>query len=368
MKAAILEDPAGGELRITDLQIDRPAAREVLIRNVGVGLCHSDLNYLDDPKTLALTPVGVQLPVLLGHECAGVVEAVGADVTYVRSGDHVITYPAQFCGECEFCLRGIPTLCRQSPGPRPADAPHRLTLPDGTRVGQFSNLGGFAELLLVHEHAVVKIDPEYPLDRAAVLSCGVATGLGSVLNAAQVRPGSTVAVLGCGGVGLAAIQGARVAGARRIVAIDTSAAKLRTAEAMGATDSVDASSGDVVAQVLELTGGGVDYSFEAVGLKSAAEQSFCMLRPGGLATIIGIGTGQRPEFDMRMFIPGRKIQGAAMGANRFRTDLPYFIDLDRQGRIDVAGIVEKHIALEDINTGFATMREGGLNGRWVVMF
>ena len=234
MKAALLSETPG-RLEITDLVIDKPQNREVLIRTVGSGLCHSDLHFIDMPT--AASVMGF-LPMLLGHEASGVVEMVGDDVTHVRPGDHVITFPMQFCGACEYCLSGRPTLCNNSPGARGADAAPRLTF-RGEPVSQFVNLGGFAEQMLVDEHALVKIDPDYPMDRAAVIGCGLATGVGAVLNTAQVRPGSTVAVVGCGGVGLSAIQGARIAGARRIIAVDTQPAKFDLARKLGATDAVE---------------------------------------------------------------------------------------------------------------------------------
>lgn len=363
MKAALLSETPGS-LELTDLTIDKPQAREVLIRTVGSGLCHSDLHFIDMP--MAASVMGF-LPMLLGHEASGVVEMVGDDVTHVKAGDHVITFPMQFCGSCEYCLGGRPTLCNSSPGARAADAPPRLTL-RGEPVSQFVNLGGFAEQMLVHEHALVKIDPDYPMDRAAVIGCGLATGVGAVLNTAQVRPGSTVAVVGCGGVGLSAIQGARIAGARRIIAVDTQPAKFDLARKLGATDCVDASAGDAVAQVLDLTGGGVDYSFEAIGLKPTAEQAFQMLRSGGTATIIGVGLGQTLEFDMMSFLSERRLQGSNMGSNRFRVDLPRYIEFDRMGRLDVGSMIEQHITLDDINTGYDAMRRQAINGRRVIMF
>ena len=360
MKAAILTDTPG-RLDITEVVIDKPTAREVLIGTVGSGLCHSDLHLIDGELT--------GFPTLLGHETAGVVELVGEDVTYVRPGDHVITFFAQFCGECEFCLKGQPVLCAHSPGARPAGSVPRLTLPGGERVEQFANLGGFAEQMLVHEHAVVKIDNDYPFDRAAIIGCGVASGMGAVFNTAAVRPGSPVAVVGCGGVGLSAIQGAVVAGARRIIAVDSQPAKFDLARALGATDCVDASAGDAVGQVMDLTNGGVDYSFEAIGLKATVEQCFEMLRPGGVATLIGIAIGQRAEFDVTMLLFGeRKVQGSAMGSNRFRTDLPNFIELDQRGRIDLGAMIDEHIALGQINEGYEAMRRGAINGRKVIMF
>ena len=363
MRAALMLGQAG-ELEVAEVTIDKPGPREVLIRTVGSGLCHSDLHFIDMPAALA--GMGGS-PALLGHEAAGVVELVGEDVTYVRPGDHVITFPVQFCGECEYCLRGRPTLCRQSPGARPADATPRLRY-KGKPVSQFVNLGGFAEQMLVHEHAVVKIDQDYPLDRAAIIGCGVATGLGAVLNTAQVSPGSSVAVIGIGGVGLSALQGAVVAGARQIIAVDTEPAKFELARTLGATDTVDASSTDVVAAVRELSSGGVDYSFEAIGVKAAMEQSLQMLRPAGVATLVGVAMGQTLEIDPSVFMSETRLQGCIMGSSRFRTDLPHYIELDMLGRIDVAATIEGHIELGEINAGYEAMRQRSINGRRVIMF
>jgi S-(hydroxymethyl)glutathione dehydrogenase/alcohol dehydrogenase len=222
--------------------------------------------------------------------------------------------------------------------------------------------------MLVHEHGIIKIDPEYPLDKAAVLSCGGATGLGSVLNAAAVRPGSSVAVVGCGGVGLSAIQGAVIAGARRIIAVDTQPAKLELAKSLGATDCVDASAGDAVAQVVELTGGGVDYSFATAAVSAVSEQCLQMLRSGGLATVIGSGADNIHLSLGFLVIGERRIQGALMGSNLIRTDIPRYVEFDQQGRIDVAAMVDSHITLAEVNEGFAAMQEAAINGRKVIMF
>jgi len=289
MKAAILQTP--GQLDLVDLVIDKPAAHEVLIRVVGSGLCHSDLHAIDAqvPNRPIIVP---------GHEASGIVEQVGSEVTYVQPGDHVITFLVQFCGECEYCLGGRPTICATPVGARKPDAaataPNPRLTYQGKPVGQFANLGAFAEQMLVHEHAVAKIDRDYPMDRAAIIGCGVCTGLGSVLKSAAVRPGSTVAVVGGGGVGLSAVQGARLAGARRIILVDIQPEKFDLARKAGATDCVDPGQGDPVQQIKDLTGGGVDYSFECLGLKATCEQSVQMLRPGGVATIIGLGGRHLP--------------------------------------------------------------------------
>jgi len=238
----------------------------------------------------------------------------------------------------------------------------------GQPVNQFANLSSYAEKMLVHEHAAVKIREDMPLDRAALIGCGVTTGLGAVLNTAKIEPGSTVAVFGCGGVGLAAVQGARIAGARTIIAVDVYEHKLSLARELGATHSVDASSRDPVEAIRELTGGGVDYSFEAIGLKKAAEQCFDCLRPGGTATIIGmIPMGQKVELDGYMFLREKKIQGSSMGSNRFRVDMPRYIDFYMQGRLRLDEMISRRGRLEDVNDAFRAMKAGEV-ARTVLMF
>src|SRR5215471_11879433 len=236
MQAAVLfESP--GALSIESVQVDEPAPNEVLLRVAATGLCHSDLHYLERPYPL-------EGPTVMGHEGAGVVEAVGGDVTYVKPGDHVISFPVAFCGHCEFCLSGRPTLCTQEGLRRPPGAPSRLRLANGDPCVQFVGLATFAEQMLIHERALVKIDPGIPLDRAALVGCAVPTGVGAVIRTAKVPPGANVAVIGCGGVGLNCIQGAVIAGANRIVAIDINDGKLATARHFGATDVINNSSGD----------------------------------------------------------------------------------------------------------------------------
>jgi S-(hydroxymethyl)glutathione dehydrogenase/alcohol dehydrogenase len=222
--------------------------------------------------------------------------------------------------------------------------------------------------MLVHENALVRIDDAMPLDRAALIGCGVTTGLGAVLNTARIEAGSTVAVFGAGGVGLAAIQGARIAGARMIVAVDTLAAKLDRARDLGATHTVDASRDDAVKAVRALTGGGVDYAFEAIGLKLAAEQCFDCLRPGGTATVIGmIPVGQKVELDGPAFLREKKIQGCSMGSNRFKVDMPRYIELYRQGRLRLDEMITRRGRLEDVNDAFRAMKAGEV-ARTVLLF
>jgi S-(hydroxymethyl)glutathione dehydrogenase/alcohol dehydrogenase len=358
MKAAMFHGPLQ-PLTIEQVEIDQPMAREVLVRTVASGVCHSDLHFVD-----GLYPLPP--PAILGHEAAGIVEAVGDQVTAFKPGDHVISCLSVFCGECDYCLVGKTHLCSTRPM-RAKGEPPKLTW-NGQPVTQFANLSSYAEKMLVHEHALVKIPDDMPLDRAALIGCGVTTGVGAVLNTAKIEPGSTVAVFGCGGVGLSAIQGARIGGARMIIAVDTVESKLATARELGATHSVDASSGDPVQKIREITGGGADYTFEAIGLKVAAEQCFDSIRPGGTATIIGmIPVGQKIELDGAVFLREKKIQGSSMGSNRFRVDMPRYIDFYRQGRLKLDEMITRRGKLEDVNEAFRAMKAGEV-ARSVLMF
>jgi S-(hydroxymethyl)glutathione dehydrogenase / alcohol dehydrogenase len=361
MKAAVLRN-IPGDLEIADVAIDKPGPREVLVRTVAAGLCHSDLHFMEGSYPYPT-------PAVLGHESAGVVEAVGSDVTYVKPGDHVITCLSVFCGQCEYCLKGNLSLCSSKDVEcnRPSDAPPRLTL-DGEPCAQFLNLSSFAEEMLVHEHAVVKIREDMPLDKAALIGCGVTTGVGAVFRTARVTPGSAVAVIGAGGVGLSAIQGARIAGANKVIAVDLVDSKLEMASQLGATHTVNGSGGDAVEQVKELTGGGVDFSFEAIGLKQTAEQAFNMLRNGGTATIIGmIPVGTMVELHGVDFLYEKKMQGSNMGSNQFRTDMPRFIDMYLDGRLMLDEMLSATLTLDQINDGYAAMKRGEV-ARQVIEF
>jgi len=360
VRAAVLETSPGA-LVVQDVSVDAPGPGEVLVRTAAAGLCHSDLHFME-----ALYPT--PLPAVLGHESAGVIEAVGEGVTYVAPGDHVITCLSAYCGGCDFCLTGRLYLCsnravlERAPGAAP-----RLSR-GGEAVNQFMRLSSFAEQLLVHEHAVVKISPDMPLDRAALIGCGVTTGVGAVFRTARVEPGATVAVVGCGGIGLNVVQGARIAGAGRIVAVDVNRDKLELAQEFGATDVVDASQGDAVAAVRELSSGGVEYSFEAIGSKSATEQAFRMLRSGGTCTVIGmIPVGTHIELHGPDLLSEKKIQGSNMGSNRFRVDMPRYVDLYLQGRLKLDELVSARIGLDQVNEGFQAMKAGSV-ARSVIVF
>ena len=359
MKAAVLRE-INKPLEIEDIQYGNPAPREVLVRTVAAGVCHSDLHFQNGSYPYPL-------PAVLGHESAGVVEAVGSDVTYVKPGDHVITCLSAFCGHCEDCLTGHMSLCQEPELQRAEGQPSRLASGDES-IAQFLNLSSFAEYMLVHEHAIVKVREDMPLDRAALIGCGVTTGVGAVIHTAKVEPGSTVAVIGCGGVGLSAINGAAIAGAARIIAIDMVDSKLELARKFGATDVINASQVDAIGEVREMTGGGVHYSFEAIGLKQTAEQAFKMLGFGGVATIIGmIPPGINIELHGPEFLMERKMQGSNMGSNRFRVDMPRFVDFYLQGRLHLDDLISGRIRLEDVNDGLAALETGEV-ARNVIMF
>lgn len=359
MKAAVFR-AVNTPMEVEEVQIDKPASREVLIRTAATGVCHSDMHFFDGTYPGAV-------PCVLGHESAGIVEEVGDAVRYVKPGDHVITCLSVFCGHCEYCLTGHMSLCQEPEVRRgPADAP-RLSKA-GVSLTQFANLGSFAEQMLVHEHAVVKIRDDMPLDRAALIGCGVTTGVGAVIHTADVEPGATVAVIGCGGVGLSCINGAAIAGASRIIAVDTVPSKLELARKFGATDTVNPSDGDPISQVRTLTGGGVHYSFEAIGLKVTAEQAFQMLRAGGTATVIGmIPPGEMVSLHGPDFLFEKKIQGSAMGSNRFRVDMPRFVEFYLQDRLHLDDMISNRVGLADVTDALLALNKGEV-ARSVIVF
>ncbi|MEE4300763.1 MAG: Zn-dependent alcohol dehydrogenase [Pseudomonadales bacterium] len=359
MKAAVFRE-VNTPMEIEDVPISKPGPREVLVRTVAAGVCHSDLHFFNGSYPY---PV----PAVLGHESAGIVEQVGDQVTYVKPGDHVITCLSAFCGHCEYCLTGHMSLCEEPELQRGAEDAPRLGTPEAP-VAQFLNLSSYAEMMLVHEHAIVKIREDMPMDRAALIGCGVTTGVGSVIHTAQVEPGSTVAVLGCGGIGLSAINGAAIAGAGRIIAVDRVPAKLELARKFGATDVVNAAEKDAVMEVIEMTQGGVHYSFEAVGLKVTTEQAFQMLRRGGTATVIGmIPVGTMVELHGVDFLAEKKLQGSRMGSNHFRVDMPRFVDFYLAGKLHLDDMISAHVRLEDVNDAFKQLETGEV-ARNVIMF
>jgi S-(hydroxymethyl)glutathione dehydrogenase/alcohol dehydrogenase len=360
VKAAVMR-ANHAPLEIEEVQIDAPGPGEVLVRTAASGICHSDLHVVDGG--LPMPP-----PCILGHEPSGVVEALGEGVTGFAVGDPVIGCISAWCGHCEMCLRGKPHLCGGASLQRPEGAASRLSK-EGAPLLQFANLSSFAEQMLTHERSLVKIRPDMPLDRAALIGCGVTTGVGAALNTARVEPGATCAVIACGGVGLSALQGCRIAGASRIVAVDNQAWKLDLARKLGATDVVDASQGDPVAQVMELTGGGADYAFECLGSKPTVQQAVGMLKRGGTAVLVGIvPVGQMVELHAAdITFQEKRVIGSLMGSNRFRLDMPRYVDFYLDGRLKLDEMISARIGLDGVNDAFESMRKGEA-ARQVVVF
>lgn len=350
MKAALCVEP-GKPLEIVDIRIDKPAPREVLIRTHTTGLCRSDLTFIDGSFPF---PV----PFVPGHEAAGVVEAVGSDVVSVRPGDHVVTCLAAFCGTCEQCVTGHVTLCQEPRLKRAPDEPQRLSREAGP-VHHFLNLSAFAEQMLVHENACVAIDREMPLDRAALIGCAVTTGAGAVFHDSDLKPGETIAIIGCGGIGLAAVNAARIGGAGRIVAIDPQPDKRVMAEKLGATDVFDPQVEGAADQLVALTGGGAHKVIECAGRPETAELAWAITRRGGTATVLGmIGPGKSVSLPGPSFLQGKRLQGSLMGSSHWTIDIPRLVSFYQRGLLDLDSLIDETMPLAEINRALDKMRKG----------
>lgn len=352
MKAALLNE-LGTDLVIEHLTLGNPGHNEVRVEVAATGLCHTDLHFIRGH-------IPLQTPAVLGHETAGIVRAVGAGVSYLKPGDHVIGCLSAFCGCCEMCLSGRPSICEGGESlQRQDNEPPRLSIADKP-VSQFMNLSGFAEEILVHEHALTKVDNAMPLDRAALIGCAVMTGWGAVTRTANIRAGETVAVFGCGAVGLSAVQAARLAGATVIVAIDVNPQRLTTAQSFGATHIVNPTDTDVVDAILSATDGkGVEAAFEAVGNPALVKQCFLSTRKGGTTVMIGLmGLEDDITLPFGHFIAERKVMGCDMGSNQFRTDMPRLARLYMDGRLNLDDMLSARLPLAQINEGFAAMDRG----------
>jgi len=351
VKAAVLRE-LNEPLSIEPIEVAEPGPEEVLVRTVACGVCHSDLHALHGA-------IAAPRPAVMGHEPAGIVERVGDRVRNVSAGDHVVACTSLFCGSCKLCVQGFPHLCsdrgacRRGPG-----EPPRLSR-DGELIHQFADLAGFAEAMLLHHRAVVKIDKDIPLDRAALLGCAVTTGVGAALNTARVTPGSAVAVFGAGGVGTSVIQGARIAGARQIIAVDLLDGKLETATRFGATHTINPSSEDPVKAIKRITEGGADFAFEVVGIPQLLEQAFYCLAPRGTAVLVGaIPAGQKVELKAGHFYLEKRVICSMMGSNRFAVDASHYLELYRQGRLDLDSMVSRREPLERVGEAFRAMQAG----------
>ncbi|HVN84382.1 MAG TPA: Zn-dependent alcohol dehydrogenase [Candidatus Binatia bacterium] len=350
MKAAIFE-AAHKPLTIEDVDIVKPRAGEVLVRTVCSGVCHSDLHFVDGAWSLPMAAV-------LGHEAAGIVEAIGEGVTYVKPGDRVIMSFRPFCGKCYYCLGGRPNLCND-PTIGAAGAT-RLTW-KGKPILQFANVGSFAELMLTSENGVVKIPNDMPMAEASLIGCGVMTGVGAALYTAKVPGGAEVAVIGCGGIGLNIIQGCRLAGASKIIAIDIVDSKLEMAQRFGATHTINSKATDnLVDAVRSLNGGtGVEYAFEAIGVPAAATQAFSIIRAGGTCVVVGMHPiGSQISVPGPDFLQEKKLVGCMYGSTRFREHMPKIVDLFMSGKLDLSNLVSRRLPLDGVNEAFRTMKAG----------
>ena len=356
MQAAVFRE-VGRPLEVEEIEVAEPNHGEVLVRLFASGVCHSDYHVV----------VGeweAPVPVILGHEGAGVVEAVGAGVERLAVGDHVVLVWGSGCGRCEYCASGRPQLCSVAR----ATTYESLMLDGTTRLRQadvpvrpYLAVGSFGELAVVPEAGAVKIASEIPLDRAALVGCAVATGFGAVVNTARVPVGASVAVLGCGGVGMSIIQGAAVSGAWPVIAIDVSEEKLRLARSLGASHSVNGGAGDAVGAVLGLTEGrGVDFAFEAIGLAATIEQAVAMLAPAGTAVLVGMAPdGVTVALDP-LLISDRehRIVGCNYGSCRPAIDFPKLLDLYMRGVLDLDAMITRRLRLNQVGDGFEAMRRG----------
>ncbi|MBF3851475.1 Zn-dependent alcohol dehydrogenase [Burkholderia pseudomallei] len=355
MKAAVLNH-ADGKFEIEDIDIDAPKGNEVLVevKASGLGLCHSDLH-------LTQSEFGINLPAVFGHELAGVVKEVGSQVREFAVGDHVVGSLVQFCGHCNVCLSGMTYQCEHPDETlrSPDDGP-RLRL-RGTPVTPVFGTSAFAEFTLVHENQLVKVPKSLPFPQAAILGCGTVTGAGAAINTARVRPGDTVAVIGIGGVGLNVIAGAKLAGAARIVAIDTQPMKEALALKFGATDFLNASEKNSVDAVIALTAGGVDHAFEVIGLKSTSEQALKMVRKGGKVYLIGVHKPGSPiNVDVVTDLISNQvtIKGVYMGSTNIKRDIPMYADLYLSGRFNLDDLISQEINISEINEAYELLKHG----------
>lgn len=351
VKAAVFRE-IHRPVSIEDVDLADPGPDEVLVKTVACGVCHSDLHAVHGT-------IASPLPSVLGHEPAGVVLAVGDSVRNVAPGDHVIACTSMFCGSCAQCVQGRPHLCSDRGACRRADDETPRISRHGELIHQYADLAGFAEAMLLHERAVVKIDADIPLDRAALIGCAVTTGVGAALNSAKVTPGSTVVVFGAGGVGISVIQGARIAGARQIIAVDLQDQRLKSALHFGATDTINSSTGDTVKTIKKMTKGGADFAFDVVGLPKLLEQAFYCLAPRGTAVLVGaIAPGAMISLNAGHFFVEKRIIGCMMGSNRFTIDAPHYLELYRQGRLDLDAMVTRQAPLEGVSEAFRAMEAG----------
>ncbi|MEO8603705.1 MAG: Zn-dependent alcohol dehydrogenase [bacterium] len=349
MKAAVFY-ASDKPVLIEQVELRDPGPGEVRVAIKAAGLCHSDLSVIDGT-------IPYPVPVVLGHEGAGIIDAVGVGVRSVKEGDPVIVSTLSHCGRCSKCDSGHPTECKNAPSPKDAKP---FTV-GGKAAFQFANASVFSEYTVVREQGVVLLDKRVPFDRAALIGCGVMTGFGAVVNRARLEPGSTMVVFGVGGIGLNCVQGGVLSGASKIIAVDVMGQKLEWAKRFGATHVIDASKDEPVAAVKDLTGGGADYSFECVGNVAVIKQALEAIGPGGTMVIVGVPkVGTSYDFVVHSLYQNKSILGCRYGAARPQRDFPMLADLYLSGRLKIDELITRHYALDDFDQALADLRAGHL--------
>ncbi len=349
MKAAVYFGN-GKPVAIEDVRVKEPGHGEVRVALKAAGLCHSDVSVLDGT-------IPYPVPVVLGHEGAGVVESIGSGVTSVKPGDAVILSTLAHCGRCVACESSRPTQCRNAPSPKDS-VPFFV---GGKPAFQFANTSTFTELTLVREQSAIPFDPRVPFDRACLIGCGIMTGVGAVLNRARVEPGASMVVFGVGGIGLNCVQGGVLAGASRIVAVDVNPQKLELAKQFGATDVIDGAKENALEKVRDLTRGGADYSFECVGNLGLIQTALDALAPGGTLVIVGVPKlGSKFEFPVHTIYNNKAILGCRYGAARPRKDFSMLADLYLAGRLKIDELITTHYPLDDFQRALDDLHHGHL--------
>lgn len=361
MKAVVAHEL--NNFSVVDVGLDPPRAGEVLVQMKATGICHSDLSVINGT-------IPNPFPTVLGHEGAGIVDQVGEGVTNVQPGDHVVLSFVPHCGECFHCLHSEPNLCI---GGRPElgmmlDGTSRVTL-NGERIAVMSFLGNMAEYAVVPAMSVVAVDKSFPFKAAALVGCGVTTGVGAAIKTAPVHPGDTVAVFGCGGVGLSVVQGARIAGAKQIIAVDLNEEKLAIAMELGATETVDPGA-NAIKEIMNRTGGiGVDHCFEVTGNPKVIEGCFKATRRGGTLTLVGVGPMDQKFSINTLIVPitGKTIKGSMYGDANFKVDFPNYLELYKQGKLNLDRMVSRTYAIDEAPQAFEDL-EQGRNARGVIVY
>ena len=354
MKAAVLYE-TNAPLKVEKVTLDEPQANEVLVKIVATGVCHSDLHFLKGEMP-------VPVPVVPGHEGAGIIEKVGPGVTTLQPGDHVVMMVAFSCGKCRYCIEGKPTMCLEN-----LPIQSMATLPGGgirlhkgqQALNHMFGLACYAEYAVVHERSCVKVRDDAPLDVLCLLGCGTSTGIGAAINSTGIKPGESIAIFGCGGVGLSAVMGAKLAGAGKIIAVDTLDRKLKMAQKLGADYLVDASVDDPMTKVMEVTGGGADYALECIGNVNVMTQAFASIRFGGKFIVVGMAPlGSVLSIATYEFLLGKTITGTVQGDINAQIDIPRYIDLFMDGKLPIDKLITKSYTIDEINDAFEDLEKG----------